>query len=87
MSYDVIVVGGGKSEFLRRAVDQTPVRPAPIVIRPPCPNRSLCVFHLDEPVRVQAFISQPSVKRLDVRVVRWLAKSGEVNPDLVHVSL
>lgn len=47
---------------LRRAVTKSLLRPTLIVIPSPGFNFPLRVCHRDEPMRVQAFISEPSVE-------------------------
>jgi hypothetical protein len=50
------------------------VWPAFIVVTPPTGDLSAGVLQVDEPVRIQAFISKSAVERLDMAVLRGLAR-------------
>lgn len=52
---------------------QRTVRSLRVVLDAPLLNQSPCVPHRDEPLLVQAFVAESSVKALDVGILDWLA--------------
>ena len=65
-------------ELFRAEITQGTVRPDGIVVQPPGFDQLFGFFQIAEPVLVQAFVPQPAVEALDVRVLDRLAGLNEV---------
>ena len=61
------------------------MRPALIVLSPPCLQLLPGVRQIVEPVHVQAFVPKAAVERLDERIVRRLSGPGELQGHTVGI--
>ena len=57
-----------------------------VVVDPPRFNLLGGILEVKEPVLVEAFLPQPTVERLDERIIGGLARSTKVERRLVEVS-
>ena len=61
------------------------MRPALIVIPSPSFDVLFCFVDGFEPVRVEAFIAQSTIERFHIGVIRWLARTAEVDANAVVI--
>ena len=73
------------SEGPGRQVTQGRVRPLGVVVDPPRFNPLPCIGQGEKPAGIEALSSDPSVERLDERIIRGRSRSGEVELHTVQV--
>jgi len=63
------------------------VRSIRIIVLAPRLDLGAGVVERQEPVDVQTLIAEAAVERLNIRIIRWFARSGEVQRDVVIIRL
>lgn len=56
-----------------------------VVVPSPALYLVSCILQRHKPVHIRAFVPEAAVERFDMRVVRWRARTGVIELDLVEV--
>jgi hypothetical protein len=80
-----VLLSGSLSELCRRQIRQRAMRSASVVVLPPRFKFFPRIFHREEQVGVEAFVSQSPVEALDEPVLHRFAGTDEVEFDPVFI--
>ena len=76
----------GRKELVGRHAPERPMRPKLVVSVSVLGDDLFGLLNICENVRTQAFVSELSLKRFNVRVVRRLSRAAKNQPDFVFFS-